>query len=71
MSRYVDPRCPLRPDDKCSLCQPGATGPKDCGLVYLMRTDEELQALYRERQHQAGLRALTSVRQGDNPALAR
>jgi len=75
MSRYVAPRCPLRPDDKCSLCQPGATGPHDCGLVYLMRTDEDLQALYRERQQQAGRRAPSSpgvsVKQGDKPALAR
>ena len=49
MRGYVEARCPLRPDDRCSLCQPGATGPRDCGLVYLLRTDEELRALYAEQ----------------------
>ena len=43
--RRPDPRCPLRPDDPCTLCQPGATGPGDCGLVYLMMADEDLRAL--------------------------
>lgn len=42
---YVEPRCPLRPQDKCSLCQPGASGPHDCGLVYLVRGDDELHDL--------------------------
>jgi hypothetical protein len=36
-------RCPLRLDDACSLCQPGATGPQDCGLVYLVMTDGDLR----------------------------
>ncbi|MGB3953747.1 MAG: DUF6767 domain-containing protein [Brooklawnia sp.] len=40
------PRCPLRPADPCSLCQPGATGPQDCGLVYLVMDDPELRDLY-------------------------
>lgn len=40
------PRCPLRPDDPCSLCQPGANGPQDCGLVYLVMDDPELRELY-------------------------
>ncbi len=43
------PRCPLRPDDPCSLCQPGASGPQDCGLVYLVMDDEDLRDLYREQ----------------------
>lgn len=44
--RFVMPRCPLRPDDPCSLCQPGVTGPQDCGLVYLVMDDPELRELY-------------------------
>lgn len=46
MSRPPEPRCPVRPDDRCSLCQPGATGPQDCGLVYLTMDDPELRELY-------------------------
>ncbi|GAA1711895.1 DUF6767 domain-containing protein [Propioniferax innocua] len=41
MSR-VEPKCPVRPGDPCSLCYPGATGPQDCGLVWLVRQDPEL-----------------------------
>lgn len=50
------PKCPLRPGDPCSLCHPGATGPQDCGLVYLVMDDEELRELYaadRARQRMA------------------
>jgi hypothetical protein len=36
-------QCPIRPGDACSLCQPGATGPKDCGLVYLVMSDPDLR----------------------------
>jgi hypothetical protein len=38
-----DARCPIRPGDACSLCQPGATGPQDCGLVYLVMADPDLR----------------------------
>lgn len=44
------PRCPLRPEDPCSLCQPGANGPQDCGLVYLVMDDPELRQLYVDEQ---------------------
>jgi len=40
------PRCPVRPGDPCSLCWPGASGPQDCGLVYLVMDDPELRDLY-------------------------
>lgn len=53
MSRYVEARCPLRPADKCSLCFPGANGPQDCGLVYLMREDDELRAAYAAQRQAA------------------
>ncbi|MEV0787839.1 DUF6767 domain-containing protein [Kribbella sp. NPDC050459] len=37
------PRCPIRPGDACSLCVPGATGPQDCPLVYLVMSDPVLR----------------------------
>lgn len=49
MRRPPEPRCPVRPEDRCSLCQPGATGPSDCGLVYLTMDDPELRALYAQQ----------------------
>jgi hypothetical protein len=39
----VEPRCPIRLGEACSLCSPGATGPKDCGLVYLVMDDPDLR----------------------------
>ena len=52
-----DAGCPIRPGDACSLCQPGATGPQDCGLVYLVMADpdlrEELNRVRRLRQQDA------------------
>jgi hypothetical protein len=41
-------KCPIRPADPCSLCVPGASGPADCGLVYLVMSDPDL----RDRLHQ-------------------
>lgn len=49
--RAPDPRCPIRVGEPCTLCVPGATGPQDCGLVYLVMDDEELrQALADNRR---------------------
>jgi hypothetical protein len=46
--------CPLRPGDPCALCHPGAHGPEDCGLVYLVASDpelvERLRSLWAERR---------------------
>lgn len=44
MATVPEPKCPVRPGDPCSLCYPGATGPQDCGLVWLVREDPELSA---------------------------
>jgi len=48
-ARRPEPMCPIRPGDRCSLCMPGATGPQDCGLAYLVMSDaalrEDLHAL--------------------------
>ena len=41
--RAAQVKCPLRPGDSCSLCVPGATGPQDCGLVYLVMSDPEMK----------------------------
>ncbi|MFV0452481.1 MAG: DUF6767 domain-containing protein [Propioniciclava sp.] len=37
----------------CSLCQPGATGPQDCGLVYLVMDDDEARDVYNEYRRAA------------------
>ena len=37
------PKCPVRPGDACSLCQPGAHGPEDYGLVWLVMSDPDLR----------------------------
>ena len=44
MGRRPDPRCPVRPGEYCTLCQMGVTGPADCGLVYLLRDDDDWTA---------------------------
>jgi hypothetical protein len=36
--------CQVRLGEPCRLCVPGATGPQDCGLVYLVMTDPDLRA---------------------------
>ena len=47
---HVEPRCPVRVGEPCTLCVPGATGPQDCGLVYLVMDDEELRAALTENR---------------------
>lgn len=37
------PQCPIRLGEPCSLCEPGVTGPEDCGLVWLVMNDPELR----------------------------
>lgn len=48
--------CPIRPGEPCTLCVPGATGPQDCGLVYLVMGDQELrEGVHRTRlEHATG-----------------
>lgn len=62
MAAVPEPQCPVRPGDPCSLCYPGATGPQDCGLVWLVREDPELSAeltrLRAEQRATAGPSAL-------------
>jgi hypothetical protein len=42
------PKCPLRPGEPCTLCVPGASGPADCGLVYLVMSDDALRDALRD-----------------------
>lgn len=35
--------CQVRPGEPCRLCMPGATGPGDCGLAYLVQHDPDLR----------------------------
>lgn len=37
------PKCPLRPGESCTLCNPGASGPEDCPTVYAVMTDPDLR----------------------------
>ena len=50
----TEPTCPLRSGDDCRLCVPGATGPENCGLSYLVFTDVELREQLLRRQHDEG-----------------
>ncbi|MFV0464420.1 MAG: DUF6767 domain-containing protein [Nostocoides sp.] len=54
--RRPEPRCPIRVGEPCTLCFPGATGPQDCGLVYLVMDDDELRDALAEnrRAHKSG-----------------
>jgi hypothetical protein len=38
-----EPKCPIRVGEPCTLCFPGASGPQDCGLVYLVQDDDEMR----------------------------
>jgi hypothetical protein len=50
-----EPRCPIRIDEPCRLCVPGASGPQDCGVVHLVMDDPGLrEELGRMRREQGG-----------------
>ena len=46
------PQCVVRLGEPCRLCQPGATGPDDCQLAYLVLTDDDLRAELARRRHE-------------------
>lgn len=54
------PKCPIRDGDPCTLCFPGADGPQNCGLVYLVQSDDEL----REQRRVSRARARTPQAMG-------
>lgn len=70
MPSYPEAKCPLRPGDPCTLCQINVTGPHDCGLLYLVRNDEDLAELYRaqRRGHRRARREVPA--HGDGETLA-
>lgn len=49
-----EPQCAVRPGEPCRLCAPGATGPDNCPLAYLVWTDEDLFAdlMFRKREQE-------------------
>lgn len=47
---YVEPECPLRPGEPCTLCQAFATGPHDCQTVKLVMEDPELRQMLAEHR---------------------
>ncbi len=55
MARRPEPRCPIRIGEPCTLCFPGADGPQNCGLVYLVQSDPELrdQLAAKRAEHRA------------------
>jgi hypothetical protein len=53
MDRKVPvPRCPIRLGEACTLCVPGATGPADCGLVWIIMSDPETREELRKRREE-------------------
>lgn len=43
MAGRPQPKCPIRAGEPCTLCFPGADGPQNCGLVYLVQSDPDLR----------------------------
>jgi len=52
MSTRPEPKCPIRIGEPCTLCFPGAQGPQDCGLVYLVMDDDELREALAENRRE-------------------
>ena len=50
--RLPTPQCPIRLGEPCTLCFPGATGPQDCGLVYLVESDDEIREQLAEKRRE-------------------
>ncbi|HLU33006.1 MAG TPA: DUF6767 domain-containing protein [Natronosporangium sp.] len=48
--RRPEAKCPIRPGEPCTLCQLDVTGPQDCGLVYLVMSDDQLRAGLRDER---------------------
>jgi len=55
-------RCPIRLGEACTLCFAGATGPQDCGLVYLVMEDDDLRAELARMRAERRLAAPSRVR---------
>lgn len=58
MPRAPQAKCPIRVGEPCTLCFPGADGPQNCGLVYLVQSDPEMrEALAANRREHLTSRA--------------
>lgn len=55
MSSRPQPKCPIRVGELCSLCFPGADGPQNCGLVYLVQSDPELREQWAATREERGV----------------
>jgi len=66
MTRGPVPQCPIRVGEPCTLCVPGATGPQDCGLVWLVQDDPEMRAELARRRS-----GLAEVRRAERAEAAR
>ena len=58
--------CPIRLGEPCSLCEPGVTGPEDCGLVWLVMNDADLRARLAELRREAAGSRCTDGLPGQN-----
>jgi hypothetical protein len=47
------PQCPIRIGEPCSRCEPGVTGPEDCGLVWPVMNDPDLRGRLAELRREA------------------
>jgi hypothetical protein len=54
------PKCPIRVGEPCSLCFPGASGPQDCGLVYLVQSDPEWREQLADKRREVQGRQVAS-----------
>ena len=70
--RPPTPMCPIRLGEPCTLCFSGATGPQDCGLIYLVQSDPELreQLAARRSAHSAARGRATLGGEVSAPAAA-
>lgn len=50
--RPRQPACPIRIGEPCTLCFPGADGPHNCGLVYLVQSDDELRDMRNDKRRE-------------------
>jgi hypothetical protein len=64
MSPRPESKCPIRIGEPCTLCFPGARGPQDCGLVYLVHSDPELreQLAAKRTEHRSARHRLLTPR---------
>jgi hypothetical protein len=63
-------QCAVRVGEECRLCVPGASGPQDCGLAYLVMTDPELRDELARQQARLAERRAPGVEDHERPNQA-